>query len=373
MPVAVFVGAVLLLALIGISFGVVLYQVIKQQGRLLLRLDAIEGHLGLDAQMTLQTGLARAGVLGQGDGLPQGTVFPPFRVPDLTGRLVSLEDFRGQRVLLIHWSPSCGFCTRIAPSLAQLAPDLRSANVQLLLVSSGAADSNRRLAEEHRLPGPILLQNRTQIVDAFRTQGTPVAYLLDEQARVARPIAVGAEQVTSLAWDVAADGRSARRRLPGERPLNASRIERNGLPAGTPAPAFRLPDLDGHPVSLEEYRGRRVLLVFTDPHCGPCDQLAPDLVRLFQEHRQDGLAVIVVGRGDATENRRKAAAYGFEFPVVRQERWEISRRYGIFATPVAFLIDEKGVIARNVARGVEEILALAANARMLAKADSEGR
>jgi hypothetical protein len=42
-----------------------------------------------------------------------------------------------------------------------------------------------------------------------------------------------------------------------------------------------------------------------------------------------------------------------------QERWKLSKEYGIFATPVAFLIDENGVIARNVSQGTDEILALA--------------
>jgi len=67
----------------------------------------------------------------------------------------------------------------------------------------------------------------------------------------------------------------------------------------------------------------------------------------------------MVTRGDAGENRHKAEKYGFEFPVVIQERWNLSKEYGIFAVPVAFLIDEQGVIARNVARGVDEILSLA--------------
>jgi hypothetical protein len=65
-----------------------------------------------------------------------------------------------------------------------------------------------------------------------------------------------------------------------------------------------------------------------------------------------------VGRGDVDENRRKADAFGFEFPVVLQERWNLSKQYGIFAVPVAFLINEEGVIEGGVARGVDEILAM---------------
>ena len=67
----------------------------------------------------------------------------------------------------------------------------------------------------------------------------------------------------------------------------------------------------------------------------------------------------MVSRGGLEENRRKAEAFGIEFPVVLQSGWKLSKKYGIFATPVAFLIDEEGVIERDVARGPSEILSLA--------------
>ena len=60
-----------------------------------------------------------------------------------------------------------------------------------------------------------------------------------------------------------------RKHLANERPIGESRIERDGLEAGTTAPTFALPDIGGGFVSLEEYRGRRVLVVFSDPACGP--------------------------------------------------------------------------------------------------------
>ena len=45
-----------------------------------------------------------------------------------------------------------------------------------------------------------------------------------------------------------------------------------------------------------------------------------------------------------------------------QQGWRLSKQYGIFATPVAFLIDEEGVIERDVARGPTAILELAREA-----------
>jgi peroxiredoxin len=183
---------------------------------------------------------------------------------------------------------------------------------------------------------------------------------MDEDGKVASPLLVGADRVPAMAQELAASAPQAdRKRLRGLRSVTESRIQRDGLKAGTRAPSFSLPDLDGQAVSLDDFRGRRVLLAFSDPNCGPCDALAPHLSRIHREHRANNLAVVLVSRGDFEENRRKARQYGYDFPVVIQDGWNVSRHYGIFATPVAFLIDEQGTITHDVARGVEEIVALA--------------
>lgn len=146
----------------------------------------------------------------------------------------------------------------------------------------------------------------------------------------------------------------------GHRPLSDSKIERNGLPAGTPAPDFRLPRTDGGELSLSDLRGKKVLLVFSDPHCGPCDALIPDLEKA---HRENGeVQVLMVSRGEIGENRKKAKQYKLTFPIVLQKKWEISKLYAMFATPVGYLIDEEGVIAADVAVGSEAILGLLSGA-----------
>jgi len=342
-PAVIVLLVFILISSIGLWF--VLCQVVKQQGRMLLRFDEIAHHTNGDA-------------VPEPQGLRVGTQFDSFALPDLTGQTVTLEQFRGKRVLLVYWSPQCGFCDLIAPDLAQLQTDFQKRNVQLVLVSSADAEANRKLAEEHGLKCPILLMKESESLAAFQNMGTPSAYLLDEEGRVAKPLSVGANDVPDLARE-AVNRRPKKKGLRGDRPLSESRIEREGLKAGTPAPTFRLPDIHGRTVSLEEYRGRRVLLVFTDPQCGPCDQLAPELARLHREHRNNGMALVMIGRGDVEENRRKAKEHSIEFPVVIQQKWKLSKEYGIFATPVAFLINGEGVIEKDVGKGSTEILALA--------------
>src|SRR5262249_56597126 len=105
---------------------------------------------------------------------------------------------------------------------------------------------------------------------------------------------------------------------------------------------FRLPRIDGGELALNELRGRHVLLVFSDPECGPCEELAPRLQELHQ--RREDLQVLMVSRRGLDANRAKAAALGLTFPIVMQQQWEISLLYAKFATPIAYLIDEQGIL-----------------------------
>src|SRR5262249_27311618 len=117
--------------------------------------------------------------------------------------------------------------------------------------------------------------------------------------------------------------------------------------------------LDGKgDLALSELRGCQVLLVFSSPTCGPCLTLAPQLEKFHREH--PSLEIVMISKGEPTENRVKVREYGLTFPIVLQQQWEISRRYAMFATPIAYLIDEQGVIVHNVAVGTDAILDLLA-------------
>ena len=70
----------------------------------------------------------------------------------------------------------------------------------------------------------------------------------------------------------------------------------------------------------------------------------------------------MISKGEPKENRAKVKEHGLSFPVVLQQQWEISRRYAMFATPIAYLIDEQGIISHDVAVGTDAILALMGSA-----------
>jgi methylamine dehydrogenase accessory protein MauD len=121
-----------------------------------------------------------------------------------------------------------------------------------------------------------------------------------------------------------------------------SRTGRGGLRPGKKAPDFTLPSVAGAEFSLHDFAGRRVFLVFTQSGCKPCQGVVPALNRL---QRGGEVQVLVVNNGDRETTRQWAGAARACFPVLVQEQFGVSRRYQMYATPFAFLIDERGVIA----------------------------
>jgi peroxiredoxin len=341
-----------LLVAVGLWIG---YQFVRQNGRILLRLEAIEKRLA-GSQIPAKAQAPR--------GLSVGTVAPDFELPDLAGVRRKLSDFRGSNVLLMFFNPQCGFCTKMAADLAALPIHGDDDRAIPIVVTTGDAEANRKLVEQYRITGPVLLQTQMEVASQFQAQGTPMGYRIDRAGRIASELAVGAEPLLELAAasaphrHAAGPGNGAASHDGKPDPsLSRSRLNRDGLKAGTPAPEFRLPRLDGGELSLTDYRGERVLLVFSDPDCGPCDELAPQLQQLHGQRRD--LNVLVVSRREVDANRAKATKLGLTFPIALQKQWEISLTYAMFATPVGYLIDEQGVLSSDVAVGVGPILALA--------------
>jgi peroxiredoxin len=135
-----------------------------------------------------------------------------------------------------------------------------------------------------------------------------------------------------------------------------------GLAVGTPAPAFSLEDVQGETLTLDSLRkaGKPVMLLFTDPGCGPCNALLPELGH-WQEQYQDRLTIALVSRGDPEENRTKAQEHGLP-NVVLQEDWEVSEAYDVSGTPGAVLVSPDGTVASPMAGGPESIRAFVAQA-----------
>ena len=298
-------------------------------------------------------------------GFPPGTVLFEFELPDLDGRQTLRSSFNGRALLLVFISPACPHSRALLVDLAALRAHAPASWPLPVLVSTGPREENMRLMEEAGVQETVLLQNETEVADLLRVPATPMAYAVDEEGKTASFLVAGRTAILGVA---ASSRRHDERYLPAAPAapdqlrwlttgsLTTAGSFEHGLALGTVAPAFELPRTDGGTLTLDSYRGRRVLLVFVDAATAPSDALAARLAARpgTAKHPE----IVLIGRGDLDANRAWAARHGLTPPVVVQARWQVSRAYRLLAAPVAYLVDEQGTIAEHVAVGVDAVLDL---------------
>lgn len=131
-----------------------------------------------------------------------------------------------------------------------------------------------------------------------------------------------------------------------------------GPAIGSPAPAFALPDLGGRIVTLADLleAGRPVMLLFTDPSCGPCSALLPE-IGSWQRSYAGQVTIAVLSTGSVEANALKSSEHGVT-RLLLQERREIEEAYEVPGTPGAVVIQSDGTIAGPAVGGAESIRAL---------------
>ena len=143
----------------------------------------------------------------------------------------------------------------------------------------------------------------------------------------------------------------------------AQGIARDGLPVGQRAPDFDVANLEGRSVSLADFRGLPLLLIFGSPTCTPCRHLIPDL-NAFAHEQKENLRVLFLSRGEAEDTRRFASEFGVQVPVAVHPDETLPDKYKARVSPFAFLIDGDGIIrAKGLANNRDhlQILLRAAN------------
>jgi thiol-disulfide isomerase/thioredoxin len=100
--------------------------------------------------------------------------------------------------------------------------------------------------------------------------------------------------------------------------------------------------MDGKQYSLDQLRGKVVLLNFWATWCPPCRKEMPDMEALYKRFQDKGLIVLAV----SDENRETVAGYlakaHYTFPVLLDPGREVNKAYGIEGIPKSFIFDAKG-------------------------------
>lgn len=131
------------------------------------------------------------------------------------------------------------------------------------------------------------------------------------------------------------------------------------LEVGTKAPAFELPDQNGRIHSLEEYRGKKVILYFYPKDNTPgCTKQACGYSQLYPQFEEKGVVVLGISKDTVVSHKKFEEKYGLAFTLLADpERkvieaydvWKEKKNYGKVSMGVVrttYLIDEEGIIIK---------------------------
>ena len=119
------------------------------------------------------------------------------------------------------------------------------------------------------------------------------------------------------------------------------------LSAGTQAPQFELPTMDGQKFSLEEaLTSGPVLAIFLKISCPVCQYALPFFQRVYKAYGGKGVSIVAVSQNEKQGTAEFMKRYGLTMPVLLDETttFPVSNAYGLTNVPTAFWISQDGII-----------------------------
>ena len=115
---------------------------------------------------------------------------------------------------------------------------------------------------------------------------------------------------------------------------------------GENAPNFTLKNLDGKEISLNQFRGKHVLINFWATWCGPCKIEMPSLEALYERFKDRNFVLLAISNDMFGANIVKpfVKTHKINFPVLLDQRLKVSNAFGVVSLPTTFMIDPQGKI-----------------------------
>ena len=129
------------------------------------------------------------------------------------------------------------------------------------------------------------------------------------------------------------------------------------LEAGTKAPDFTLPDKDGRPVSLSDFRGKRVVLYFYPRDDTPgCTRQACAFAAAYDAFRELDAVVIGVSRDSAASHRKFAEKHGLPFLLLSDPELTVLQAYGVWQEKKLYGKVSMGVVRTTYVIGSDGVI-----------------
>ena len=119
-----------------------------------------------------------------------------------------------------------------------------------------------------------------------------------------------------------------------------------GIGAGMAAPNFILKNLAGEEVSLEDYRGKKVMLNFWATWCPPCKEEMPAMQQFYNENSNE-VEILAINLDPQNNVKTFVKDNELTFPILLDQDGATQQTYSIISIPTTFILDEKGLILKK--------------------------
>ena len=295
-----------------------------------------------------------------------------FQVTDLKGEEISLENYRGQVVLLDFWATWCPPCIAEIPNVKKTYEKYKDQNFQIIGISlDKSKEPLEKYIEKKELSWRQYWDNTGKISNLYKVQAIPSTFLIDG-AGIIRKTSLRGHALEHAVAELVKENLVKPADMSTKTPESGSQsqsipatkvIKQDTTPQkdelikslgagpsewiGKPAPDFQVTDLRGEEFSLKDYSGQVVLLDFWATWCGPCITEMPKVKKTYEKYKDQKFQIIGISLDRSEE---PLAAYVKKEELAWVHYWDESRElrtlYGVRAIPSAFLIDGEGVIRK---------------------------
>ena len=271
-----------------------------------------------------------------------------FKAVDIiSGKKVSLGDYKGKVIVLNFWATWCPPCVAEIPDLIKLNKAYKSDLIVLGASLDNGADVAKKFVKKNKVDYPVFMADAALQKAYGGIPSIPTTFIINKKGEIVDKI-VGGSSYDTFAKKV------------------KTYVNEKIKPDGPPVPDKPEPEskggynfkgqdvTSGKNVSPSDYKGKPVIVNFWATWCGPCVSEIPGFVNIQKKYGNKIQFIGISLDDEAGVAKKFIKNKGVNYPVIMSKP-EIESAYGgVSAIPVTVILDSKGNLIEKIVGGVSE-------------------
>jgi peroxiredoxin len=257
-----------------------------------------------------------------------GTAAPDFSLNDLEGTMVSLSQFSGKPVLLIHLNAYCHTCREEVPLFNKIYRENK--DIQVIAIAIGN-DNEEALTfkENFKVEFLLLTDPQQQVYQHYYVHTVPLIDVIDRTGTIRYRGKIGAyEEFASIMDNIVKEK------------------EMVGASLWNKPPDFTLASTEGGPFHLYDNIGKKTILItFLSVRDTFVRQVIEVMKSLYSRYKREDMEIVRIAVNNSSEEVAKFKKdFHVNFPILVDGQGDVAKLFGVTEIPTTFVINKKGKI-----------------------------